>query len=271
MLNTIRKTDAALVEGVALAKLMNEQELEQIRIFTHYLKVMKYVTDPRKIPSRFLQSGDGQVDMTSVQGSRLQKRVVKSLKDAFTASELNSKYEISLEVSSFDGVFPLDAAITKNGEIVALLEVDGPHHYRLDGRLRRKDQLKEAMYAKRHPKSSFHRVRWDEAHKMGSELIGAELASLVLSSTQDVDPFTAATKFNQSFPVGRKSQLCDGYASRGDAQNVTDWKSTQQLISILVQGEVVTDHEIATLSWRKRRSVHANAKLFEISCSEVAY
>ena len=194
MLNTIRKTDAALVEGVALAKSMNEQELEQIRIFSHYLKVMKYVTDPRKIPSRFLQSGDGQVDMTSVQGSRLQKRVVKSLKDAFTASELNSKYEISLEVSSFDGVFPLDAAITKNGEIVALLEVDGPHHYRVDGRLRRKDQLKEAMYAKRHPKSSFHRVRWDEAHKMGSELIGAELASLVLSSTQDVDPFTAATK-----------------------------------------------------------------------------
>ena len=194
MLNTIRKTDAALAEGVDLAKSMNEQELEQIRIFSHYLKVMNYVTDPRKIPSRFLQSGDGQVDMTSVQGSRLQKRVVKSLKDAFTASELNSKYEISLELSSFDGVFPLDAAITKNGEIVALLEVDGPHHYRVDGRLRRKDQLKEAMYVKRHPKSSFHRVRWDEAHKMGSELIGAELASLVLSSTQDVDPFTAATK-----------------------------------------------------------------------------
>lgn len=196
MLNTIRTTDAMLTKGAkgGLQKPMNEQELEQIRIFSHYLKVMNFVTDTRRIPQRFLCSGDGQVDMTSVQGSRLQKRVVKSLKDAFAASELSGKYEITLEVSSFDGVFPTDAVISKNGEIVALLEVDGPHHYRLDGRLRRKDQLKESMYLKRHPSSTFHRVRWDEANKMGSDMIGIELASLVLSTTQDVDPLTAATQ-----------------------------------------------------------------------------
>jgi len=206
MLDTIRATDAALARlqasraghdaaGAAL-KSMNEQELEQIRIFSHYLNVMDVVIDTRRIPSRFLKAGGGRVDMNSVQASKLQKRVVRSLKDAFAASELQSSgaYDIALEVSSFDGVFPLDAAINKHGKIVALLEVDGPHHYRLDGRLRRKDQLKEAMYVKRHPGSSFHRVRWDEANKMGSDVIGAELASLVLSSTQDVDPFTAATR-----------------------------------------------------------------------------
>lgn len=187
LLNLIRRTQRTS----ASIAIMNEQELEQIRIFSHYLKVFTYVIDERRIPPELLSSSNGIVDMESVQNSRLQKRVVKGLRDAFTKSELNDQYEISLEVSSFDGAYPLDAIITKNGKMVALLEVDGPSHYRPDGRLRRKDQLKEAMYMKKHPDSIFHRIRWDEADKYGTIMVGSELVTLITNTNRDVDQFTS--------------------------------------------------------------------------------
>lgn len=56
---------------------MNEQELEQIRIFSHYLKVMNYVTDARRIPEQLLDSAGGVVNMRAVQVSKLQRRVVQ--------------------------------------------------------------------------------------------------------------------------------------------------------------------------------------------------
>jgi hypothetical protein len=190
LLNTIRKAHRT-ADSIAL---MNEQELEQIRIFSHYLNVMNYVIDVRRIPQTLLNSAGDVVNMDNISGSRLQRRVVKGLRTAFQESELSGQYDITLEVSSFDGAFPLDAAISKKGKIVALLEVDGPSHYRPDGRLRRKDQLKEAMYMKKHADSTFHRVRWDEADKFGTQVIGTELATLVMSSNKEIDTFTLIRK-----------------------------------------------------------------------------
>jgi hypothetical protein len=186
LLNTIRKTQRT-ADSIAA---MNEQELEQIRIFSHYLNVMNYVIDVRRIPAQLLSSANDVVNMDNVQGSRLQRKVVRALRDAFDSSELSEQYEIALEVSSFDGAFPVDAAISKKGKIVALLEVDGPSHYRPDGRLRRKDKLKEAMYMSKHVESTFHRVRWDQAELLGSKVVGAELAALVMSSNIEIDAFT---------------------------------------------------------------------------------
>jgi len=191
LLNTIKKTQRTK-ESVSL---MNEQELEQIRIFSHYLKVMNYVTDTRRIPEQLLDSAGGVVNMKAVQVSKLQRRVVQGIQSAFKGSSGDSdQYEISNEVSSFDGAYPLDAAVRKRGKIVALLEVDGPHHYRPDGRLRRKDKLKEAMYMKRHPDSTFHRIRWDEADKIGILNIGTELVQHIMSRNKEEDGFTRFRK-----------------------------------------------------------------------------
>jgi hypothetical protein len=196
---------------------MNAQELEQIRIFSHYLNVMNVITDARRIPEELLKSavnyGGVQTwksaaaaaqaaaaaaeDSESVMGSRLQRRIVRSLQDAFASSELSKQYEIATEESSFSGVFPIDAMISKKGKVVALLEVDGPHHYRADGKLRRKDLLKEMMYLKVHPDSTFHRIRWDEANKLGSDIVGEELAALVMSTSRDVNPLTAFSRAMQ--------------------------------------------------------------------------
>jgi len=165
-----------------------EQEFEQLRIFAHYLSVNRFVTETNRIPAKLLAKATR--EEFSTQGSRLQDRVVRGLQDGFLASTLADQFDITLESSSFGGVFPVDAMISKNGEIVALIEIDGPHHYRADGSLRRKDQLKEAMYQKQHPDSTFHRIRWDDANKLGSDVVGEELASLVMSNSRQVGPLT---------------------------------------------------------------------------------
>jgi hypothetical protein len=65
---------------------------------------------------------------------------------------------------------------------VAILEVDGPQHYRSDGKLHRKDQLKESMYLRRHPAASFHRIRWDEVEVLGNLQLTEELATVLSGS-----------------------------------------------------------------------------------------
>merc|ERR1711988_1728514 len=54
------------------------------------------------------------------------------------------KFEVQHEFNGLiRGVFPVDAAVYCNDELVALIEIDGEFHYKqLGQQLRRKDQLK---------------------------------------------------------------------------------------------------------------------------------
>lgn len=170
---------------------MDIQELEQLRIFSHFLNVMQLVINPSTIPTELLDacSLGGQHSSKSTT-SRLHERVVEGLTNAFDADPTRHDINVHLEVSSFGGIFPIDAAVSRDGEIMAFLEVDGPQHYRSDGKLRRKDQLKESMYLKKHPLCSFHRIRWDEENSLGFSVVGEELASLF------IDPRPRRAKFN---------------------------------------------------------------------------
>eukprot|EP01038_Epipyxis_sp_PR26KG_P007355 gene7355-10025_t len=202
-------------------------ELEQLRIFAHYLKVMQFVSDTTRIPEELLNYQDNKLQFEEISNfqkdpkfvftnnnkynnlsmvtlssslknenvmqvtSRLQERVIKGLNDAFEQLKSNmpqfrhDEFRIELEKSSFNGVFPVDAAISRNGKIIAFLEVDGPHHYRNNGKsLRRKDKLKELMYKRIHPDASFHRIRWDDEKNIGSYVLGEELATIILSSAK---------------------------------------------------------------------------------------
>ena len=100
------------------------------------------------------------------------------------------QFGLQLEASSFEGVFPVDFCMvsSNNKEVVALIEVNGPTHYRVDGRLKRKDMLKQAMYMKRHPDATFHRIRYNEANKLGSDVIGEEVAAVILNGMKDRSP-----------------------------------------------------------------------------------
>ena len=194
---------------------MQGQELEQIRIFSHYLATMGFVSDTKRIPNEFLvrsgstaaavaavgeNSGSGGVGGAGSSRSRLQSRVTKGLVNGLAAlsaaphaddssyshHRIHPPLEVHPEVSCFGGVFPVDAGVTQNDETIALIEIDGPHHYRpCDGRLRRKDQLKETMYRTAMPECAFHRVRWDDANKVGSDVVGEEIAELVLADARE--------------------------------------------------------------------------------------
>ena len=85
--------------------------------------------------------------------------------------EDSSELKVVNEVSSFNGVFPIDAMIFEKGNVVAMVEIDGPQHYRDDGQLKRKDLLKQSMYENLHPGRLFKRIRWDEANKVSVGVI----------------------------------------------------------------------------------------------------
>ena len=207
-----------------------QQEYEQLRIFAHYLNVMKFISDIRRIPKELLASTAREKDYGK--GSRLQSRVLKGLQRGLSSLQVDGnniqvemdtasalvrteksigndlfdfsldtlpiqaifgtnpvRFGISLEASSFQGVFPVDAAVVQGkSDVVAIIEVNGPTHYRYDGRVKRKDQLKEAMYMKQHPDATFHRIRYNEANKLGSDYIGEEVANAVLGSVKDQSP-----------------------------------------------------------------------------------
>ena len=65
--------------------------------------------------------------------SLLQTRVIEGLQKALHSTEHPHKFTVYSEQSSFQGVFPVDAAIYYEQEIICILEVDGPTHYRYDG------------------------------------------------------------------------------------------------------------------------------------------
>ena len=223
LLNTIINN-----RGKILARLRDDptcqlqgQELEQIRIYSHYLQTMRYVTDTKRIPREFLEEGGGRrSNPQPLAGSRLQSRVTQGLIDALAAAAAEapgSVVQVAAEVSQFGGVFPVDAGIINSptGEFIALIEVDGPHHYRpCDGRLRRKDRLKEAMYRKALPDCIFHRVRWDDANKVGSDIVGEELANLVLSNARSRDSGGGISTLFRS--MSRNVETFFGWSMRSD-------------------------------------------------------
>lgn len=213
-INSINSTDTATAatdtddEAVPLMV----QEIEQLRIFAHYVKVMQFVSDTKRVPESLLMNPQAWAtpppQRSVMSSSRLQERVVQGLEDAlqahaaersqkqnrisavlaqFAGSDHTAGFRMESEISSFDGVFPVDAAVLRGQRILALLEVDGPFHYRRDGRLRRKDMLKETLYRRQHPNSVFHRIRWDEEQKIGSDVLAKELVELVLKSSASQD------------------------------------------------------------------------------------
>ena len=106
-------------------------EFEQLRTFAHYLHVMKYVTDLKRIPEDLLMASSQRSDSSTVlvRGSNLQDRVSDGLQQALLSADLDDLQVVS-EFSSFNGAFPVDAAVRYKGNVIGILEVDGPQHYR---------------------------------------------------------------------------------------------------------------------------------------------
>ena len=167
------------------------KELEQLRIFAQYVRLRrellldlkKDLKDGQSTPDEILTSGrQGELPAASTKNSALQERVTQGLRGGLQSAISGTGLDLRVvnEVSSFEGVFPCDAMVFQAGEVVAVVEIDGPQHYRDDGWLCRKDQLKQSMYMRKHPAALFKRIRWDEANRVGADNVGAEVAASIL-------------------------------------------------------------------------------------------
>jgi hypothetical protein len=88
----------------------------------------------------------------------------------------------------------VDVGIYFGKDLVYILEVDGPQHYRFDGKIKRKDKLKEMMYYRKHPDATFRRIRWDEANKVGFDTIGSEIVAQAVISSKSTSYINKAIK-----------------------------------------------------------------------------
>lgn len=67
-------------------------------------------------------------------------------------------FEVENEFSCVGGVWDIDIALKRDGQVVAFVEVNGMVHYKLEGQLRRKDLLKEFIYAHTFPGRKIYRI-----------------------------------------------------------------------------------------------------------------
>ena len=107
--------------------------------------------------------------------------VVASVASALRTSGLRNELLLSQDFSPFAGALPVDATFydREGGNILAFLEIDGPHHYTALGTLRREDQLKEALYRRAHPGVQFARVSFEQVAAVGTSVVGRELANFL--------------------------------------------------------------------------------------------
>ena len=186
--------DNQMISGPRSATLTSVEELEQLRIFAHYLCTLKVVDEITRIPAYLLDSKSTVLENNNkrnhtVGASKLQRLVLNGLQDVLASSTDKFQENIIVipEFSGFAGVFPIDAVVMLGDMVVALLEVDGPHHYRGDGQIRRSDLLKEALYRKKFPDVGFHRVMYVEANKLGASEVGADIANMVLADIERIE------------------------------------------------------------------------------------
>ena len=153
-----------------------EAEKEQILIYLSTLQTLTPLDHSITERPRYLLRADKPL----TKPSKLQQSVVSSLTTSLRKK--NEKFEVEDEYSAFNGAFPIDATIFEGDKPVAFVEVNGPQHYRQDGRLRRKDLMKEALYRSKYPDASYTRVRFDQVNRLGSCYVGAQVAQFISNS-----------------------------------------------------------------------------------------
>jgi hypothetical protein len=119
------------------------------------------------LPDRMIRSESLSTDDHLVLFRQLREELEKRNKEEHGCQR---KYEIINEFEGIKkGLFPVDIVIKKDEKIVGFIEVDGPHHYRIDKetgkqKLRRADQLKEFLYHHDYPKVPFIRIDVRKVH-----------------------------------------------------------------------------------------------------------
>ena len=187
----------ALLDSISLIGVgsgqFSEAEKEQILIYISTVQTLTPLGRSVKSRPRCIL----RADKPFTKPSKLQQSVVSALTSALRNK--SSDFEVEDEYSAFSGAFPVDATIFEGDKPVAFVEVNGPQHYRADGKLRRKDLMKEALYRGKYPDASFTRVRFDQVNRLGSSYVGAQVAQFISNSPPVRVLCTAAAGVSTSF------------------------------------------------------------------------
>lgn len=190
------------------------QDVGQLRVFAHYANTLNRVTNARKrVEGTLLPAlATHRTSMpreTAPTCSYLQRRITEAFETELArnlGSNSSGQVRLVREHSSFGGCLPVDIAILNRGQVRALIEVDGPHHYRSgDNTLTRTGQCKEALYKAQHPAASFHRVRWDDERELGAQFLARQFCAQYLPTiVKEVPPWKeslerASGKLNRMF------------------------------------------------------------------------
>ena len=136
--------------------------IEQLRQLTVFLEWCHAVT-PQATDGQILTDLKAQIAvyLDPSKATKLHKDVSHALQ---TFLQLKSpKYDVQNEFSGLkSGVFPVDCVVYLDGKIVAFVEIDGPHHYTSEGKLKRDSLIKEYLYSVQYPEVKMLRVRNEE-------------------------------------------------------------------------------------------------------------
>jgi hypothetical protein len=80
------------------------------------------------------------------------------------------------------GVFPVDCAVYSGDVLVALIEIDGAHHYTSTGELTRESQFKTWLHEHNYPGVPLHRLKVSEIGRMGVKKSAEQLAKEIIDS-----------------------------------------------------------------------------------------
>lgn len=180
-------------------------DLRQVHMFAQYLITVQTAEDARKVPDFLLSAlansnGD---EGWSYGASKLQRSIVAGLKEAMASSLGVHSYDIQEEYSCFGGMMPVDIAVLRRGGVAALIEVDGPHHERSNGLLRRTDLFKQYIYCKKYPNSIFHRISYKDNTELGTAVLSKGVVDLLQARDREYrDREYSSNKTRQSLLKG---------------------------------------------------------------------
>ena len=181
----------------------NEKERDQVLM---YLYLLNQISPTVKVKPLYFESNKNYLNI----GSKLQESVVSSLSNALYTR--NDELCVTNEYSAFGGILPVDATIFNHEDTkfpIAFLEVDGPHHF-INGKLRRKDVMKEMMYRNKYPLASFTRVSYDQVKILGAHRIAAAVANFI----------TLTSRNTESEKKMAKHEVAHAFSSRSAARNL---------------------------------------------------
>jgi len=84
------------------------------------------------------------------------------------------------------GIYPVDTAVYHGDKLVALIEVDGPHHFTPEGTLKRKDLLKRHLYKHAYPGVLYLRVKNEMILRDGEETVAEWFAEKINKKCRDL-------------------------------------------------------------------------------------